>query len=43
MSAECNDKKKAAGNKGFFADLLGLSLVGGKKEETKEEPKKKTT
>jgi hypothetical protein len=31
MSEECNSKKKAAGDKGIVADLLGLSLVGGPK------------
>ncbi|RDI87040.1 hypothetical protein Vi05172_g2947 [Venturia inaequalis] len=31
MSADCNTKKKAAGDKGIVADLLGLSLVGGSK------------
>ncbi|TID27699.1 hypothetical protein E2P81_ATG00456 [Venturia nashicola] len=31
MSADCNTKKKAAGDKGIVADLLGLSLAGGPK------------
>jgi hypothetical protein len=31
MSEECNSKKKAAGDKGVVADLLGLSLIGGPK------------